>query len=152
MSVDEYWMQRALKLAGRAFEEGEVPIGALIVDENQHCIAENYNQTIHHIDPTAHAEILVLRAAALVQQNYRLIGTTLYCTLEPCLMCAGAIIQARVDRVVFAAYDQKVGALCSVWSTFDHPNINHRPRIEGGVLEKESALLLQQFFSQKRKV
>lgn len=151
MDADEYWIKQALKLAERAADEGEVPIGALIVDAQQNCIAKAYNQTIHHIDPTAHAEILALRAAALVKNNYRLLGTTLYCTLEPCLMCAGAIIQARVDRVVFAAYDQKAGAVCSVWSVLDHPNVNHHPCIEKEILAEESIRLLQKFFQAKRR-
>jgi len=150
MSADEYWMRQALQLAERAANEGEVPVGALIVDENQQCIAACYNQTIHHIDPTAHAEILALREAALARSNYRLAGTTLYSTLEPCIMCAGAIIQARVDRVVFAAYDKKAGAVCSVWSVLDHPNVNHHPCIQKEIFAEESIKILQTFFQAKR--
>jgi tRNA(adenine34) deaminase len=151
MTTDEYWMGEALKLAARAAREGEVPVGALIVNENQQCIAACYNQTIQHTDPTAHAEILALREAALISNNYRLPGTTLYSTLEPCMMCAGAIIQARVSRVVFAAYDQKIGAVCSVWSVFQHPQVNHKPDIAKEIFAVESVQLLQNFFQAKRK-
>lgn len=148
---DEYWMQQALKLASKAAEEGEVPIGALLVDQNQQLIASSYNQTIQLIDPTAHAEILTLREAALKLANYRLPGTTLYCTLEPCAMCAGALVQARVDRVVFGAFDAKAGALISVFELLSHPKLNHHAKVEGGVLEGDAVKLLQDFFQQRRR-
>lgn len=147
---DEYWMQQALTLARKAAAEGEVPIGALLVDTNQKIIGQGYNHPIQSCDPTAHAEILALRAAALEENNYRLPGTTLYCTLEPCAMCAGAIIQARVTRVVFGAFDSKSGALSSVFQLLNHPQLNHRAEVVGGVLKEESAKLLQDFFVQRR--
>lgn len=148
---DAYWMQKALKLAQKAADEGEVPISALLIDNNQEMIAKAYNCTIQNVDPTGHAEILVLRKAARKLGNYRLPKTTLYCTLEPCVMCAGALIQARVGRVVFAAYDMRAGALCSVFQLLDHPSLNHHAKVCGGVLQKEAVKLMQDFFKQRRK-
>ncbi|MCD6048331.1 MAG: tRNA-specific adenosine deaminase [Gammaproteobacteria bacterium] len=150
MMNDEYWMQQALKLAQKAAEVGEVPIGAILLDENQTAIAQAHNHPIYLNDPTAHAEILVLRQAAQVKQNYRLPGTTLYCTLEPCAMCAGALIQARVDRIVFGAFDARSGALVSVCQLLNHPSLNHHAKVVGGICEQESVKLLQNFFKQRR--
>jgi tRNA(adenine34) deaminase len=147
---DEYWMQQALILARQAADEGEVPVGALLINKNQQLIAKAHNKTIQHIDPTAHAEILVLRQAALIENNYRLPGTTLYCTLEPCAMCAGAIIQARLDRVVFAAYDAKSGAVCSVLQLLNHASLNHQADAVGSILADQSIALMQDFFRSKR--
>ena len=149
MNNDEYWMQQALALAQQAAHEGEVPVGALLIDKNQRLIAKAYNQTIQQTDPTAHAEILVLRQAALIKNNYRLPGTTLYCTLEPCAMCAGAIIQARLDRVVFAAYDEKAGAACSVFQLLNHASLNHHANFIGNILADQSIALMQNFFRNK---
>lgn len=151
MMSDEYWMQQALKLAEKAAKENEVPIGALLINAEGSLIAEAYNHPIHLNDPTAHAEILTLRQAGLIQKNYRLPGTTLYCTLEPCAMCAGALIQARVDRVVFGAFDLRSGALSSVFQMLNHPSLNHHAEVIGGICEKESVKLLQNFFKSRRK-
>lgn len=147
---DVYWMGEALRLAKKAAEEGEVPVGALLLDQNREVIGQGYNHPIQACDPTAHAEILALRDAAIKSQNYRLPGSTLYCTLEPCAMCAGAILQARVSRVVFAAFDPKAGALSSTFQLLSHPALNHRAEILGGVLSEESVKLLQDFFKIRR--
>jgi len=149
-TVDEYWMRQALAQAHQAYDVGEVPIGAVLIDEDQQLIARAYNQTIQHIDPTAHAEILAIRASAIIKNNYRLPGSTLYCTLEPCAMCAGALIQARITRIVFAAFDQKAGAACSVFQLLDHPQLNHRMEISSNILADESVALLQNFFQARR--
>ncbi len=147
---DEAWMREALTLAQKAAEQGEVPIGAVVVDANQQVIGKAYNRTIQNVDPTAHAEILALREAAQLVDNYRLLDATLYCTLEPCAMCAGAIIQARLARVVFGAYDTRAGALCSVFHLLTHPSLNHRAEVCGGILREEAAQLMQEFFKQRR--
>ena len=147
--TDEQWMQRALGLAKQGEATGEVPVGAMLVKDNQ-LIAEDYNQPITRCDPTAHAEILVLRAAAKILNNYRLLNTTLYVTLEPCAMCAMAIIHARVQRVVFGAYDPKTGAAGSKLSILGTDALNHKVEVIGGVLEQEAGNLLKQFFSARR--
>ena len=143
-------MRRALQLAGKAECEGEVPVGAVLVLDGE-VIGEGWNRPIAAHDPTAHAEIMALRAAAGARQNYRLPGTTLYVTLEPCPMCAGAIVHARVDRVVFATVDPRSGA---AGSTFDllpsDERFNHYTRCEGGVLAEESAKMLRAFFRARR--
>lgn len=147
--IDIYAMQAALACAKQSIEEGEVPVGAVLVINNQ-IIAKNYNQTITQCDPTAHAEILVLRQAAELIHNYRLLEATLYVTLEPCLMCVGAMIQARIKRLVFAAYDKRLGALASVANVLQTKGINHRFSISDGLLADESAEILKTFFSQRR--
>jgi tRNA(adenine34) deaminase len=148
--LDEVFMRRALELAQRAEEAGEVPVGAVVVS-NGKIIGEGWNQPIGSHDPTAHAEIVALRAAAGAQRNYRLPGTTLYVTLEPCTMCAGAIVHARVDRVVFATVDPRSGA---AGSTFDllpsDARFNHYTCCEGGVMADESAAMLRGFFRARR--
>lgn len=148
--LDVDFMRRALALAQRAEKAGEVPVGALVVLNGQ-VIGEGWNQPIGSHDPTAHAEIVALRAAANAQGNYRLPGSTLYVTLEPCPMCAGAIVHARVDRVVFATVDPRSGA---AGSTFDllpsDERFNHYTRCEGGVLAEESAAMLRGFFRARR--
>ncbi len=149
MRNDEYWMDKALDLARRAEAEGEVPIGAIIIKDDQ-CIAEGWNRPISEKDPSAHAEINALRIAASKLNNYRLLETTLYVTLEPCVMCAGAIIHARVSRVVFGAYDPKGGAAGSVFNVLNTNYLNHHPEINGGVMETTCSDLLQTFFKQKR--
>ena len=146
---DEYCMQQALELAIKAEQEDEVPVGALLVLNNE-IIGEGYNQPISTNDPTGHAEIIALRAAALHQDNYRLPGATLYVTLEPCVMCAGAIIHARLSRVVFGAYDAKAGAVSSVFNILGADRLNHMVDVTGGVMESECAGLLQEFFRKKR--
>jgi len=142
-------MQSALTEARQAAEAGEVPIGAVIVCEGA-IIARGQNRVLRDLDPTAHAEIVALRAAAAVLSNYRLPGCTLYVTLEPCAMCAGAMIHARLDRLVFATADPKAGAAGSVLSVLNHPQLNHRMQIEQGILGEEAAELLRSFFRERR--
>ena len=150
-SVDEGFMRRALELAQSAEGAGEVPVGAVLVASDGQIIGEGWNRPIGAHDPTAHAEIVALRAAANAAGNYRLPGTTLYVTLEPCPMCAGAIVHARVERVVFGAVDPRSGA---AGSTFDllpsDERFNHYTRCEGGVLAQESADMLRRFFRARR--
>ena len=147
---DVMWMQRALDLARQAERMGEVPVGALLVLNNE-CVAEAWNQPITAHDPTAHAEILALRQAGKKLGNYRLNDTTLYVTLEPCAMCAGAIIHARIARVVYGAKDPRAGAGGSVFQILDSDKLNHRTRITGGVLEAACTEILQGFFNKKRR-
>ncbi len=143
-------MQHALALAERAADHGEVPVGAVVVAEGR-IIGEGWNQPIGRHDPTAHAEIVALRAAAQTLQNYRLPGTTLYVTLEPCPMCAGAIVHARVDRVVFATTDPRSGAAGSMFDLLpSDQRFNHYTQCEGGVLAEQSAMLLRDFFRARR--
>lgn len=144
---DEGWMQLALAQAKCAADNAEVPVGAVLVLGDR-LIAAAHNQPIAHCDPTAHAEIVALRLAATLRQNYRLPGTTLYVTLEPCLMCLGAIIHARVDRLVFAANEPKAGVLISRNLALDF--FNHHLQVASGVLSLESAELLRQFFQRRR--
>ena len=146
---DEKWMRSALSLARRAEEEGEVPVGALIVRKGE-LIAEGWNQPVGSHDPTAHAEVMALRAAGIVENNYRLLDTTLYVTLEPCVMCAGAIIHARVGRVVYGAKDPRVGAAGSAFSLLGSDSFNHVVEVEGGVLADECGDLLRGFFKARR--
>ncbi len=143
-------MQRALALADMAQETGEVPVGAVITLGDQ-IIAEGYNQPIAQNDPTAHAEIVALRAAAKALMNYRLVNSTLYTTLEPCCMCAGAIIHSRVQRIVYAAKDERSGAAGSVFSVLGSKMLNHVPCVKHGLLAEESGLVLKRFFQEKRK-
>ena len=146
---DEYWMQQALALARKAESAGEVPVGAVIVKNNE-LIAEGWNQPISSHDPSAHAEMLALRAAGNKLQNYRLPGSILYVTLEPCVMCAGAIIHARIARVVYGAKDPKTGAAGSVFNILNSTLNNHQPELCDGLMAEESAGLLQQFFKLRR--
>ncbi len=149
--LDLYFMRKALALAQRARALNEVPIGAVVVDENGEIIGEGYNQPIRLCDPTAHAEILALRAAAQKKGNYRLLGCTLYVTLEPCPMCAGALVYARLKRVVFGAYDLKSGACGSLFTIVQDTRLNHQLQVQGGVLEEEARALLQKFFQSRRR-
>lgn len=146
---DEYWMRHALNLAQHAEAEGEVPVGAVIVRDDA-VIAEGWNQPIAGHDPTAHAEIVALRRAGAAEQNYRLADTTLYVTLEPCVMCAGAMIHARIDRVVYGATDPRVGAAGSAFSLLGSDRFNHVVRVEGGVLAERCGDMLRQFFRARR--
>lgn len=146
---DEHWMQHALSLAQLAQEKGEVPIGALIVRDNE-IIGQGHNCPIATNDPTAHAEIQAIRAASQFDKNYRLTNTTLYVTLEPCAMCAGAIIQARINRVVFGTADPRTGAAGSVFNVLQNPTLNHRCETLSGVLQQNCAELLKAFFRKKR--
>lgn len=148
-SLDIFWMQHALELAHRAEGEGEVPVGAVII-HNEQIIGEGYNRPIVDSDPTAHAEVVALRSAANKINNYRLLETTLYVTLEPCIMCSGAIIHARVKRVVYGATDPKAGAVKSVFNILGTDCLNHRVNVEDGVLAKECGQILSHFFRKKR--
>ena len=147
--TDRRWMQHALRRAQRAEAAGEVPVGAVLVKDEK-VIGEGWNQPIGLHDPGAHAEMLALRAAGEKLQNYRLTGATLYVTLEPCIMCAGAILHARLARVVFGAYDPRAGAVSSVYDVLTVPRLNHRLDCEGGVLEPECSELLRDFFRVRR--
>jgi tRNA(adenine34) deaminase len=142
-------MSRALALAAAAREAGEVPVGA-VVARGGAVLGEGANRVVRDADPSAHAEIVALRAAGAAAGNYRLPGTTLYVTLEPCAMCAGAIVHARVERVVFAAFDPRVGAGGSVFNLLDSPHLNHRCLISSGLLADEAAALLDDFFAARR--
>lgn len=147
---DEDWMQYALSLAKKAEQQDEVPVGAILVMDDE-CIAEGWNKPISSNDPTAHAEIMALRAASEQLQNYRLPGTTLYVTLEPCMMCAGALIHARVARVVYGATDPKAGAAGSVFELLGTDKLNHKIEITRGVMKDECASLLTSFFQRRRR-
>ncbi len=142
-------MSRALDLARAAEAAGEVPVGCVIVRDGE-IIAEGWNRPISTRDPTAHAEMIALRAAAEASDSYRLTGTTLYVTLEPCAMCAGAMVHARVQRLVFAATDPRAGAAGSVFNIVQHPALNHRIECTGGVLAEECGALLRGFFAARR--
>jgi tRNA(adenine34) deaminase len=148
-AADEQWMRHALKLAQRAEQLGEVPVGALIVRGDE-LIAEGWNQPVASHDPSAHAEMVVIREAAKLARNYRLTGLTLYVTLEPCVMCAGAIIHARLARLVFGAPDPKAGAVNSVYDVIAQPRLNHKPDWTGGVLAGECGAVLSNFFRARR--
>lgn len=149
MSDDAAFMRRAIELAGRGEEEGEVPVGAVLVAGGA-IVGEGWNRPIAAADPTAHAEIQALRAASAALRNYRLIDSTLYVTLEPCPMCVGAIFHARVRRVVFGARDPKTGAAGSVVDLFAEGKLNHHATVEGGLLADECGELLRRFFAAKR--
>ena len=143
------FMNAALSEARLAVEAGEVPIGAVIVRDGK-IVARGQNRVLRDVDPSAHAEIVALRGAAAAVGNYRLMGCTLYVTLEPCAMCAGAMIHARLDRLVFAASDPKAGAAGSVLGVLNHPQLNHQMQVEQGILAEESAELLRRFFRERR--
>lgn len=149
MIDDHAAMQAALDEARQAGERGEVPIGAVVVREGA-IVARGQNRVLHDLDPTAHAEMVALRAAAAALGNYRLAGCTLYVTLEPCSMCAGAMVHARLDRLVFAAADPKAGACGSVLAVVNHPRLNHQMEVAQGILADESGELLRGFFRERR--
>lgn len=151
MNHDEHWMRHALIVAMAARDAGEVPVGAVLVGANQELLAEGRNQPIASHDPTAHAEIVALRHGGLLVNNYRLINTTLYVTLEPCAMCVGALVHARVARVVFGAYDPKAGAVCSTIPLASAPHLNHHFHWQAGVLAEECGHVLTAFFAQRRR-
>ena len=146
---DLEFMQLALVEAQKARALGEVPVGAVLVSDNQ-VIATGHNQPISNNDPSAHAEVATLRAAGKNLSNYRLPNTTLYVTLEPCMMCCGAIMHARIARVVYGAADAKTGCVHSVLNLFDNPQLNHHTMVEGGVLAEECAQVLKDFFKERR--
>lgn len=145
----EYWMRHALTLAKRAWDEGEVPVGAVLVHNNR-VIGEGWNCPIGRHDPTAHAEIMALRQGGMVLQNYRLLETTLYVTLEPCVMCSGAMVHGRITTLVFGARDEKTGAAGSLMDVLGHPGMNHQVNVIGGVLAEECSGLLSDFFRMRR--
>jgi tRNA(adenine34) deaminase len=147
--TDEHFMRLALEQARQAERAGEVPVGAALVVGGQ-VVACGSNRTIADRDPTAHAEIAALRAAAKAMGNYRVAGATLYVTIEPCAMCAGAIVQARVERLVYGADDPKGGAVRSCFAILDDPQLNHRVEVTPGILTEECAALLQAFFAARR--
>ena len=147
--LDRQFMQEALAQAKLAALAGEVPVGAVLVREGR-IISTGFNQPISKSDPSAHAEMMALRAAAQAESNYRLPGTTLYVTLEPCTMCAGAMLHARVERVVFGANDPKTGAAGSVLNVFSEKQINHQTQVEGGIMEDECGQVLRDFFKGRR--
>lgn len=147
---DEIWMQRALELARQGAEVGEVPVGAVLVRDDQ-VLGEGFNQPIIAHDPTAHAEVVALRAAADAEQNYRLPGSTLYVTLEPCTMCFGALVHARVARLVYAASEPRAGVCVSQLQLPQVDFYNHKLLVEGGLMEEESAAMLKAFFAARRK-
>lgn len=146
---DEDWMLRALELARMAEEAGEVPVGAVLVKDGI-CIAEGWNRPIGTNDPSAHAEIMALRSGGLALSNYRLVDTTLYVTLEPCVMCMGAIVHARVKRLVFGAFDPKRGAVCNALQLADTEFLNHKLEYTSGVLNDACATQLKDFFQRRR--
>lgn len=149
---DAHWMKYAYDLALKACREGEIPVGAVVVSQHNQLLGEGYNQVIQSHDPTAHAEILALRAASLTTQNYRLNDTTLYVTLEPCCMCAGALIHARISRLVFATRDVRAGACGSMFNFLQDSALNHSIRMDEGVMQEACAGLLQDFFKARRGV
>jgi tRNA(adenine34) deaminase len=151
MDRDVEFMQLALEEGRAAALAGEVPVGAVVVHDGR-VIERSGNRTILDCDPTAHAEVVVLREAARILGNYRLAGTTLYVTIEPCSMCAGAIIQARVPRVVYGCDDPKGGAVRSCFEILSHPRLNHQVEVTAGVLAAECAALMQSFFAARRRV
>ena len=142
-------MRHALELARRAQDEGEVPVGAVVVLDEK-IVGEGWNRPISASDPTAHAEIQAMRAAAATRRNYRLVGATLYVTLEPCAMCVGAMFHARIRRVVFGAADAKTGAAGSTLDLFQEKRLNHHALVQGGVLAAECSALLSGFFASRR--
>ncbi|MBC7982536.1 MAG: tRNA adenosine(34) deaminase TadA [Candidatus Obscuribacterales bacterium] len=146
---DAFFMTRALELAREAQAAGEVPVGAVIVKEGA-IVAEGFNQPIRGTDPTAHAEIMAMRAAAQALGSYRLLNTTLYVTLEPCAMCAGAMVHARIQRLVYAAGDPRAGAAGSIFNIVQSPALNHRVEVASGVMAEEGGTLLREFFVARR--
>ena len=148
-AADECWMREAVAEARLAGGRGEVPVGAVVVLDGA-VVGRGSNQPIHGTDPTAHAEIVALRDAARTAGNYRLPGAALYVTVEPCLMCAGALVHARIARLVFGAAEPKAGAVRSVMRVLEHPALNHRIEVAGGVLEPECTALMRTFFAERR--
>lgn len=149
IEIDEYWMEQALELAMKAQEIGEIPVGAILVKDNQ-LVASGWNRSIIDNNPTAHAEIMALQQAGQVLSNYRLLDTTLYVTLEPCIMCAGAMIHSRIRRVVYGAKDFKTGACGSYLNIMGEAGLNHYVDVTGGVLAEKCSSMLSAFFKMRR--
>ncbi len=147
--LDQQYMRMAIEQAQLAAQLGEVPVGAILVRDGQ-VISKAFNKPIANHDPSAHAEMLALRDAALIEENYRLPGSTLYVTLEPCAMCSGAMLHARIGRVVYGAPDPKTGAAGSVLDLFSSKQINHQTSVEGGIMSEECGQLLRDFFKGRR--
>lgn len=147
--IDQYWMKQALELALKAQDAGEIPVGALLVRDNQ-LITTGWNCSIQNHDPTAHAEIVVMQKAGQSLNNYRLLDTTLYVTLEPCIMCAGAMIHSRISRLVYGAKDFKTGACGSFIDIMGHSGLNHYVEVTGGVLAESCSMMLSAFFKMRR--
>lgn len=147
--LDQQFMRMAIEQAQLAAQSGEVPVGAVLVKDGK-VISKAFNRPISNHDPSAHAEMLALREAALAEENYRIPGSTLYVTLEPCAMCSGAILHARIDRVVYGASDPKTGAAGSVLDIFASKQINHQTSVEGGIMSEECGQLLRDFFKGRR--
>ena len=147
--TDELWMEEALREAQRALAAGEVPVGAIVVSEGR-VVGRGANRNLSDADPTAHAEIVALREAGRAVGNHRLVGCEMYVTIEPCAMCAGALVHARVKRLVYGADDPKAGAVASVMEVVNHPKLNHQMEVRGGVLAARCAGVLQGFFQQRR--
>lgn len=147
---DQYWMRQAFDAACVAAGQGEVPVGAVIIDGAERLVARASNAMIHQHDPSAHAEILALRQAAFEAGNYRLNNHSIYVTLEPCPMCAAALVQARIKRLVFASRDFKTGAAGTVFNLVNHPKLNHQIQVDEGILQEECTGLLQNFFAKRR--
>ena len=146
---DELWMQEALRAAQRALELGEVPVGAVVIHEGK-IVGSGFNRNIADCDPTAHAEIIALREAGLTIGNYRLKECDFFATIEPCAMCAGAMVHARIRRLFYGADDPKAGAVHSIMRVLNHPGLNHKIEIHGGVLAGRCAEIVQEFFRNKR--
>lgn len=149
--TDLHWMQYALTLANRAEQLGEIPVGAVLVKDNT-VIGEGWNQSITLSDPSAHAEMIAVRAAGKLVNNYRLIDSTLYVTLEPCPMCAGLLVHSRIKRLVFGASDYKTGSAGSIMNLTNHPDLNHQIEVTGGILKDQCAENISRFFSDRRKL
>jgi len=149
LSSDELWMEEALRSAQRALEAGEVPVGAVVVS-NGIIVGRGWNRNLADQDPTAHAEVVALREAARNLGNYRMADCDLFATIEPCAMCAGALVHARIRRLVYGADDPKAGAVHSVMAVVNHPSLNHKMEVQGGVLAGRSAEILQEFFRKRR--
>ena len=147
--TDELWMEEALRCARRALEAGEVPVGAVVVSDGS-IVGRGWNRNITDSDPTAHAEIMALREAGAAVGNHRLGECELFVTIEPCAMCAGAMVHARIKRLVYGADDSKAGAVASVMQVLNHPQLNHKIEVRGGVLAGRSAEMLQSFFQNRR--
>lgn len=147
---DEFWMQKSILEARRAADIGEVPVGCSIVSSGGDLLALACNETIQRNDPTAHAEVIALRTAGAEIGNYRLVGATVYSTVEPCVMCAGALVNARIKRLVFGAHDERFGAVESIFEVCNSPNLNHRIEITSGVLADECRSMMQSFFRARR--